>query len=141
MSGVPVSAVKSLREKTGAGMVDCKNALVEANGDEAAAVEVLRKKGIATADKKAGRVTAEGAVGSVIAMLILGAIETERARGQAAKFCMSNLGYADVTLTADADVFRAILDGEMNATMAFMTGKLAVDGSMGMAMKLGSVLG
>jgi putative sterol carrier protein len=48
---------------------------------------------------------------------------------------------ADVTLTADADVFRAILDGEMNPTMAFMTGKLSVDGSMGMAMKLGSVLG
>lgn len=48
---------------------------------------------------------------------------------------------ADVTLTADADVFRAILDGEMNPTMAFMTGKLAVDGNMGLAMKLGSVLG
>jgi putative sterol carrier protein len=48
---------------------------------------------------------------------------------------------ADVTLTADADVFRAILDGEMNATMAFMTGKLKVDGSMGQAMKLGAVLG
>ncbi len=48
---------------------------------------------------------------------------------------------ADVTLTADADVFRAILDGEMGATMAFMSGKLKVDGSMGLAMKLGAVLG
>ena len=48
---------------------------------------------------------------------------------------------ADVPLTAEADVFRAILDGEMNPTMAFMTGKLSVDGSMGLAMKLGSVLG
>jgi putative sterol carrier protein len=48
---------------------------------------------------------------------------------------------ADVTLTAEVDVFRAILDGEMNPTMAFMTGKLAVDGNMGLAMKLGSVLG
>ena len=48
---------------------------------------------------------------------------------------------ADVTLTAEADVFRAILDGQMNATMAFMTGKLKVDGSMGQAMKLGAVLG
>ncbi len=48
---------------------------------------------------------------------------------------------ADVTLTADAGVFKAILDGEMNPTMAFMTGKLSVDGSMGTAMKLGSVLG
>ena len=47
---------------------------------------------------------------------------------------------ADVTLTADADVFRAILEGDMNATMAFMTGKLKVDGSMGTAMKLGALL-
>ena len=48
---------------------------------------------------------------------------------------------ADVTLTADTDTFRAILDGDLNPTMAFMTGKLSVDGSMGLAMKLGSVLG
>ncbi len=48
---------------------------------------------------------------------------------------------AEVTLTAEADVFRAILDGNMNPTMAFMTGKLKVDGSMGQAMKLGAVLG
>ena len=47
---------------------------------------------------------------------------------------------ADVTLTAETDVFRAILDGDMNPTMAFMSGKLSVDGSMGLAMKLGSVL-
>jgi len=63
-----ISAVKSLREKTGAGMVDCKNALVEANGDETQAIEILRKKGMATAGKKAGRVTAEGVVGSYIHM-------------------------------------------------------------------------
>lgn len=68
MAEITASLVKSLREKTGAGMVDCKNALVEANGDEAAAVEILRKKGMATAGKKAGRVTAEGAVGSYIHM-------------------------------------------------------------------------
>lgn len=68
MAEITASAVKSLREKTGAGMVDCKNALVEANGDENAAVELLRKKGMATAGKKAGRVTAEGAVGSYIHM-------------------------------------------------------------------------
>jgi len=48
---------------------------------------------------------------------------------------------ADVTLTANADTFRAILDGDLNPTMAFMTGKLSVDGNMGLAMKLGSVLG
>lgn len=68
MAEITASAVKSLREKTGAGMVDCKNALVEAGGDEAAAIEILRKKGMATAEKKGGRVTAEGAVGSYIHM-------------------------------------------------------------------------
>jgi elongation factor Ts len=68
MAEVTAGAVKSLREKSGAGMIDCKNALVEANGDENAAMEILRKKGIATAGKKAGRVTAEGAVGSYIHM-------------------------------------------------------------------------
>src|SRR6476469_4576911 len=68
MAEVKSSAVKSLREKTGAGIIDCKNALVEANGDENEAMELLRKKGMATADKKAGRVTAEGAVGSYIHM-------------------------------------------------------------------------
>lgn len=47
---------------------------------------------------------------------------------------------AEVTLTADADVFEGILSGEENATAAFMAGKLAVDGDMGLAMKLGSVL-
>jgi elongation factor Ts len=68
MADITASAVKSLREKTWAGMVDCKNALVEANGDETAAIELLRKKGMATAGKKAGRVTAEGVVGSYIHM-------------------------------------------------------------------------
>ena len=46
-----------------------------------------------------------------------------------------------LTLTAEAEVFRAILDGEMNPTMAFMTGKLSVDGNMGLAMQLGAALG
>src|SRR5881392_1217245 len=68
MAEVTASAVKSLREKSGAGMVDCKNALVETGGDETAAMELLRKKGMAQAGKKAGRVTAEGAVGSYIHM-------------------------------------------------------------------------
>ena len=68
MAEITAASVKSLREKTGAGMIDCKNALTEANGDEAAAIEILRKKGMATAGKKAGRVTAEGVVGSYIHM-------------------------------------------------------------------------
>ncbi len=68
MAEITASAVKALREKTGAGMMECKSALVEANGDENQAVEILRKKGMASADKKSSRVTAEGAVGSYIHM-------------------------------------------------------------------------
>lgn len=68
MADITASMVKELREKTGAGMVDCKNALVEAEGNIETAIEVLRKKGMATASKKAGRVAAEGAVGSYIHM-------------------------------------------------------------------------
>jgi putative sterol carrier protein len=49
-------------------------------------------------------------------------------------------GEADVTLSADSDTFQAIMSGDLNATSAFMTGKLSVDGDMGLAMKLGSLL-
>jgi elongation factor Ts len=68
MAEITASSVKSLREKTGAGMMECKAALTEAGGNEEQAVEILRKKGMATAGKKEGRVTAEGAVGSYIHM-------------------------------------------------------------------------
>jgi elongation factor Ts len=58
--------VKELRERTGAGMMDCKAVLTEAGGDIEKSIDLLRKKGLAAAAKKAGRVTAEGAVGSYI---------------------------------------------------------------------------
>ncbi|MCM2312022.1 MAG: translation elongation factor Ts [Steroidobacteraceae bacterium] len=62
MAAVTAEAVKALRERTGAGMMECKKALVEANGDLEAAAEAMRKSGLAKADKKAGRVAAEGVV-------------------------------------------------------------------------------
>src|SRR2546430_8859985 len=58
--------VKELREKTGAGMMDCKNALVEGKGDMEQAIVILRKKGLASAQKKATRVAAEGTIASYI---------------------------------------------------------------------------
>jgi elongation factor Ts len=58
--------VRKLREETGAGMMECKSALVEANGDNEAARDILRKKGLAAAAKKAGRTASEGLVGSYI---------------------------------------------------------------------------
>lgn len=63
---ITAQMVKELRERSGAGMMDCKSALVETKGDIETAVDTLRKKGLAAADKKAGRVAAEGAVGSYI---------------------------------------------------------------------------
>ena len=63
---ISAGLVKELREKTGAGMMDCKKALMETSGDFEKAVEYLRKKGIASAAKKAGRMTKEGAVTSYI---------------------------------------------------------------------------
>src|ERR1700712_4727775 len=68
MADIMASAVKSLREKTGAGMMECKNALTEAGGNEDQAIELLRKRGLASARKKEGRIAAEGAVGSYIHM-------------------------------------------------------------------------
>jgi len=63
---ITASMVKELRESTGAGMMDCKKALTEANGDKEKATEILREKGIAKAVKKAGRIAAEGIVESYI---------------------------------------------------------------------------
>jgi translation elongation factor Ts (EF-Ts) len=63
---ITAQAVKELRERTGAGMMDCKKALGEANGDMEKAIELLREKGLAAAAKKAGRVAAEGIVDTYI---------------------------------------------------------------------------
>ncbi len=63
MANISASMVKDLRDKTGAGMMDCKSALAETNGDMEAAIDWLRKKGLSKAAKKAGRVAAEGLIG------------------------------------------------------------------------------
>ena len=68
MAEVTAGAVKALREKTGAGMMECKKALIEADGNEERANEILRERGLASAKKKEGRVAAEGVVGSYIHM-------------------------------------------------------------------------
>jgi elongation factor Ts len=66
MANIPASMVKELRDKTGAGMMDCKNALGETGGDIEAAVDWLRKKGLAKAAKRAGRVAADGLIGVAV---------------------------------------------------------------------------
>ncbi len=66
MANITAALVKELRERTGAGMMDCKNALTETDGDIEAAVDWLRKKGLAKAAKKSGRIAADGLVGVVV---------------------------------------------------------------------------
>jgi elongation factor Ts len=68
MADITAAAVKQLREKTGAGMMECKNALVEAGGNEEQAIDILRRRGLASAKKREGRIAAEGIVGSYIHM-------------------------------------------------------------------------
>jgi len=68
MANISAAMVKQLREKTGAGMMDCKNALSEVKGDIEKAIELLRKKGLATARKRAGRALDEGIIQSYIHM-------------------------------------------------------------------------
>src|ERR1700694_3086415 len=68
MAEINAAAIKALREKTGAGMMDCKKAITEAEGNEERAIELLRERGLASAKKKEGRVAAEGVVGSYIHM-------------------------------------------------------------------------
>ena len=66
MANITAQMVKELRERTGAGMMDCKSALQETNGDMEAGVDLLRKKGLAKAAKKAGRIAADGLIGLAV---------------------------------------------------------------------------
>jgi len=72
MTAISAAMVKQLREQTGAGMMDCKKALSEADGDMEKAVDLLRKKGLATAAKRAGRAMSEGTIQTYVQMGKLG---------------------------------------------------------------------
>jgi elongation factor Ts len=75
MAEITAAMVRDLREKTGAGMMDCKKALVESGGDTEAAIDWLRKKGLSAAAKKSGRVAAEGLVGVASAPQVAAMVE------------------------------------------------------------------
>ena len=66
-TAITAEMVKRLRDQTGAGMMECKNALTEAHGDSEEATTILRKRGLASAAKKAGRATSEGLIGNRLA--------------------------------------------------------------------------
>lgn len=105
MADIKASQVKELRERTGAGMMECKSALVETNGDMEEAVKVLRKKGLAAASKKAGRVTSEG---------LVAVVPTDSATVVVEVNC-------ETDFVAGTDDFRGLVDG---------IGRIAADSSV-----------
>src|ERR1700691_3172329 len=111
MANISAGMVKELRDKTGAGMMDCKAALGESGGDLEAAVDWLRKKGLAKAAKKAGRVAAEGLIGVALAAnkAIVVEVNSETdfvARNDLFQGLVKMI--ADVALTAGADVAKIL---------------------------------
>lgn len=106
MAEITAALVKDLREKTGAGMMDCKKALGESAGDLEAAIDWLRKKGLAAAAKKAGRVAAEGLIGVVESGNKAAVVEVNAETDFVArndKFQEFVAGVASVALTVDGD--------------------------------------
>lgn len=107
MAKITASMVKELRDKTGAGMMDCKAALTESEGDFDAAVDWLRKKGLAKAAKKAGRVAADGLIGLKVAGDKAALIEVNSETDFVARnetFQDMVLQICDVALDADGDL-------------------------------------
>ena len=110
---ITATMVKELRDKTGAGMMDAKKALVEVDGDMEKAMEVLRQKGIASADKKMGRIAAEGRVGSYVSASVGAMIEVNCETDFVAKneeFIELTNNLAELVATAnpaDVDAFLA----------------------------------
>lgn len=113
MAEITAAQVKELREKTGAGMMDCKKALTEAKGDFEEAIKVLRKKGLAAASKKAGRITSEGVAfadvmnGNAVAVEVNS--ETDFV-AQNAEFRELVQGIARIAASSKADTVDALVD-------------------------------
>jgi elongation factor Ts len=120
MTNISASMVKDLRDKTGAGMMDCKAALAESGGDMDSAIDWLRKKGLSKAAKKAGRVAAEGLIG-VAARSDVGALvevnsETDFvARNDQFKDFVKNA--AQLALEAEGDVEKLLVKSMGSATV------------------------
>ena len=133
MAEISAKAVKDLREKTGAGMMDCKRALSEAGGDVEKAIEVLRERGLAKAGKREGRATSEGAIAIAIAgasggMLELGCETDFVARTddfQQLADRLANAVAADASLSSADALLAASVDGSaVTETLAAAISKL-----------------
>lgn len=128
---ITASMVKELREKTGVGMMDCKKALAETNGDVEAAVDWLRKKGLAKAAKKAGRVAAEGLVGVAAGDKSAAVVEVNSetdfvARNDAFQTLVKDVATVALSVDGDRDALAAAdypgtgrsVDGEITEAIA-----------------------
>jgi len=112
MAEITAALVKDLRERTGAGMMDCKKALNEAGGDMEAAIDWLRKKGLSAAAKKSGRVAAEGLVGVASAPLRAAMVEVNAetdfvARNETFQAFVAAVAQTALAVGADLDAIRA----------------------------------
>jgi elongation factor Ts len=122
MTAISATMVKDLREKTGAGMMDCKAALNETGGDMEAAVDWLRTKGLAKAAKKAGRVAAEGLIG-------LAADDSQGALVEVnseTDFVARNDKFQEMVRTIAADALKAKGDPDKLAKASYGGGKITV---------------
>ncbi|MBQ8105295.1 MULTISPECIES: translation elongation factor Ts [unclassified Afipia] len=123
MATITAAMVKDLREKTGAGMMDCKQALTETNGDIDAAVDWLRKKGLSKAAKKSGRVAAEGLIAAVTdgkkGVLVEVNSETDFvARNEQFQGLVKMIGQVALKAGADVEKIKAAKVGEYDVDRA-----------------------
>ena len=124
---ITASMVKELREMTGAGMMDCKKALNETNGDMDAAIEFLRKKGQAKAEKKAGRIAAEGIVKAVVKDDKVAAIVEVNSETDFVAKNEEFQGFVDAVVNQVADSDAADMDAFMAEAWAADTTKTVKD--------------
>ena len=126
MAQITASLVKELRDKTGAGMMDCKKALTETGGDLEQAVDWLRTKGLAAAAKKAGRVAAEGLIGVAIGERSGALVEVNSETDFVARnadFQAFVADFAQAALTVDGDMEK-LAAGDVAGRLPELTGKL-----------------
>jgi elongation factor Ts len=133
MSAISATAVKDLREKTGAGMMECKKALTDAGGDFEKAIDLLRQKGLASAAKKAARTASQGLIGSYIHMDKIGVMieincETDFVARtddfqSLVKDVAMHIAAANPTYLSREDVPADVLEREKDIYRAQVTGK------------------
>jgi elongation factor Ts len=133
MAEITAALVKELREKTGAGMMDCKRALGEVAGDVEQAIDWLRKKGLAAAAKKAGRVAAEGLVGLIVGDKVGAVVEVNAetdfvARNETFQQFVSGLTAAALTVGDSVDALKAAKLGAGETAEAQLTHLIATIG-------------